>query len=349
MKTSDDACIGDSAVFSLANEPGGDSGRISVTQPNASTGWQRGTTKTITWDSTGSVDSNVKINIFRNSISEANFLTQLTGPNTGSKSWPIPSSYEPGTYCLRVKEAEGDIFGDSSRFQITSGASLLHSIVVVEPNGGRDLARNNRVRIIWRPKNLTNNVKISLMKNGELFGVIVENLAPGRITYEWIVGRTLIKTALPDTGFKIKIEEMGLDASDQSNSSFAIEDDRHVDLSCYVSGHRSKDHGRVVELTVKVRVNNIGREVLRDVPVKVTVRTAGATSGGETRTKNISEVTYRGHSYEYSVKFDFRLHGGSRYSRKRKLDRVAIVVVDPDDIFRDKSRRNNSTTYRFNF
>ncbi|MCK5221905.1 MAG: hypothetical protein KAR14_10025, partial [Candidatus Aminicenantes bacterium] len=230
VKTADNACRGDSGVFSITDpsSPGpGTAASITVTSPTTGTKWAKGTTKTITWDKSGDLDSNVKINIFRNSILESNFVVQLTGPNTGSKSWNIPSSYDPGTYYLRIKENVGTVQGDSRAFEITNQMYVLtpliatmfkpHSIEITEPSG-RDLALNSRMRILWRPKNLTNNVKISLMKNGEFFGVIEENLAPGRISTEWTIGRTLIKTTRPDSGFKIKIEEMGTAIFAESNT-----------------------------------------------------------------------------------------------------------------------------------
>jgi hypothetical protein len=68
---------------------------------------------------------NVKINIFKDSIDSANFVGQLTGPNTGSKSWPIPASYGAGRYILRIKgvDASGNdigVHGDSALFNISA-------------------------------------------------------------------------------------------------------------------------------------------------------------------------------------------------------------------------------------
>lgn len=352
-------CVGDSAAFTIANEPtGAEPGSIVVTSPTGSTKWLRGSTQTITWTKSGDLDSNVKINIFKNSISETNFVAQLNGPNSGSKSWAIPATYEPGTYYVRVKESSGDVFGDSPGFQITNFLTFQpvlvgvvfkpHSITINEPSRS-ELAKNSRIRILWKPKNLTNNVKISLIKNGEVFGIIEEGLAPGRISTEWTVGQTLIKTALPDSGFKIRIEETGINNVFAESREFSIVDEKKVDLSCYVSGHSSRDSGRVVRLTVKVRINNFGGPALARVPVRVNVRTVGDDpESGETKTKYLENVTYRGHSYEYSLSFDFRLHSHSRDER-RTLDRIATVVVDPDDTLRDRRRMNNTSTYTFNF
>ncbi|MEN8222653.1 MAG: Ser-Thr-rich GPI-anchored membrane family protein [Acidobacteriota bacterium] len=124
-------CQGDSRAFTITDDPsGGSRGSITVRDPARGIEWTRGTSQAITWDSSGDLDRNVKINIFRGSIDTSNFVEQLTGPNSGSKSWAIPDSYEPGTYILRVKEAEGDVKGDSAPFEIKEGTGGLRVLDV---------------------------------------------------------------------------------------------------------------------------------------------------------------------------------------------------------------------------
>jgi hypothetical protein len=358
IKTADNACFGDSGVFAIGAGAASRTGSIHITSPHTGDTWLRGSSHQITWTSSGSLDPNLKINIFRNSISEANFVEQLTATTaSGSKVWNIPGTYEAGNYYIRIKTDDSAVTADSGRFEISATAVIQpfvlhlikpHMIQVVEPNGGRSLALGSTIRILWRAQNLTNDIKISLMKNGELFGVIAENLAPGRISHDWRIGETLIKTAVPDSGFKIKVEEQGINVSDQSDRPFSIEAARHVDLSCYVASHRSADHGKVARITAKIRVNNIGTEILRNVLVRMTVRDPGASSG-ETKEMRIPELTYRGSSYEYSLEFNFRLHEGNSNRDVRQQAREAVVVVDPDDLFRDVRLMNNTSTYTFVF
>jgi len=96
---------------------------IKVEEPHAGDIWYKGHTYNITWTKTGNAGVNVKINIFRNSIIPANFVEQLTGPNSGSKSWPIASSYANGTYYIRIKGVDSSwndtgVYGDSEYFSI---------------------------------------------------------------------------------------------------------------------------------------------------------------------------------------------------------------------------------------
>jgi len=94
------------------------SGTINVVTPNATSKWSKGLTQSITWTSSGCTDSNIKINIFKDSITPANFIQQLVCSDTGSKSWTIPNNFTSGNYILRIKTADNNCYGDSEVFVI---------------------------------------------------------------------------------------------------------------------------------------------------------------------------------------------------------------------------------------
>lgn len=91
---------------------------IGITFPKAGKTLYKGYKYKITWNNGGCSSANVKINIFKDSITQANFVLQLTGPSNGSKSWNIPSDFPNGNYILRVKTdpAETGCIGDSEVF-----------------------------------------------------------------------------------------------------------------------------------------------------------------------------------------------------------------------------------------
>ena len=91
---------------------------ITVTSPRGGENWEKGIAHNITWTSSGCTDTNVKINIFRNSIDTANFVEQITGPNSGTARWTIPAAYTTGRYILRVKTNDNICVGDSGVFNI---------------------------------------------------------------------------------------------------------------------------------------------------------------------------------------------------------------------------------------
>ena len=71
---------------------------ITVNSPSKGETVIKGTTYTIQWVNTGKQDTSVKINVFKNSIAAANFIEQLTGPNSGSMKWNVKNSYAVGNY-----------------------------------------------------------------------------------------------------------------------------------------------------------------------------------------------------------------------------------------------------------
>lgn len=150
-------CVGDSAAFTIT-DGGGGAPAITVTSPTGASQWCRGETKNITWTSSGSLDSNVKINIFKGSIDPANFVTQLTATTaSGSKGWAIPGSATVGTYYVRVKEASGTVTGDSPGFQVkdcgsSPSGSSCSKFIITKPEKGSIYWKGFPIEIKWKKK-----------------------------------------------------------------------------------------------------------------------------------------------------------------------------------------------------
>lgn len=138
-------------------------GTIVVTSPTGSSNWVKGTTHTITWTSSGCTDSNVKINIFRNSPAEANFVEQLTCTGCSSKSWTIPPAYTDGNYVIRVKTADNSCVGDSPVFVISSPPAA--TITVTNPPSPNATWQHAKTYpIIWQKTGtLQTDLKIDLL------------------------------------------------------------------------------------------------------------------------------------------------------------------------------------------
>ncbi len=140
---------------------------LSVNSPGAGVTWNKGTTHNITWTSPGCQSGDVKINIFKNSTDPANFVEQLTGPNTGSKSWTIPNTFQDGNYIIRVKTdpAEEGCFGDSGLFTIEE-QSQNKTLSVTNPQSGTEWTRGALHDITWTSSGCTDqNVKINIFRN----------------------------------------------------------------------------------------------------------------------------------------------------------------------------------------
>ncbi len=94
------------------------SASITVTAPKAADTLYAGKSFNIRWEKTGSMDSNVIIEIYKNSIMQSNIVLKLTSTNSGSRFWNIPATFKPGKYQIRVKTSDNKYSGDSNIFNI---------------------------------------------------------------------------------------------------------------------------------------------------------------------------------------------------------------------------------------
>jgi uncharacterized repeat protein (TIGR03803 family) len=111
VKTMDNLIYDDSDKFSIIVPS------ITVTAPGPGAVWARNTTGTITWDSRGTQNANVKIQLYKGTAKKLDII--LSTPNSGSYDWAIPS-LPPGTdYSIRITTVDGKVKGKSKNFKIT--------------------------------------------------------------------------------------------------------------------------------------------------------------------------------------------------------------------------------------
>ena len=118
---------------------------ITVTEPDPGETWYKGSTYDIKWTSSGCTDNSIKINIFKNSVSVANFIEQLTSSDTGSKSWTIPANYVSGNYKIRIKTSDDLCIGDSGVFKISikTISTTLQQIAPKPPSSYPTTSKSN--------------------------------------------------------------------------------------------------------------------------------------------------------------------------------------------------------------
>ncbi len=164
------ACLVFIVIFTCASLVGG---AILVTSPKPGQDFEKGTKLDIKWTSPGCSGPAVKINIFRNSINQANFVLQLTGPNKGSKSWFIPGNFATGKYILRVKTDEKGCLGDSGIFDIIDKKGPIIGIIQAEALKlpPKQKTSTHRAPAIGQPSNASFNIKTiqyGVNKNGRI-------------------------------------------------------------------------------------------------------------------------------------------------------------------------------------
>ena len=172
---------------------------LTVTEPDPGETWYKGSTYNITWTSSSCPDPDIKINIFKNSVSVANFIEQLTGPNNGSKSWTIPSSYATGNYVVRVKTGDDVCKGDSGVFKIADDPTPEATITVTSPAKDDKWEKGTEYKIEWdKDGTMGTSVKLTLHKYYTTTGVSSD------------IARTIAASTPNDGKFRWKIPTITL-------------------------------------------------------------------------------------------------------------------------------------------
>jgi hypothetical protein len=162
------------AYFTITS---GTTGSIIVTSPNGGESWVRGSNHAITWTSSGTVGSYVKIEVLKAS-SVVQTLSSST-ENDGTFSWTIPSTIATGTdYRIRITSTTHPAITDSSNayFTITSGVP----ITVTSPNGGENWKRGTNHTVTWTYTGSPGSrVNLALFKGGSLITYFAKNYPIG--------------------------------------------------------------------------------------------------------------------------------------------------------------------------
>jgi hypothetical protein len=189
ITTLDNLVTDDSDLFKITGPS------ITVTSPNASSIWQRGTTQTIVWTTLGSQAALVNIKLYRNNVFQRNI--GLKKPNNGAFDWAIPADLKPQTgYVVRVKTTDGKVSDDSEPFKV-----IAPSIKVTAPAAGTAWVRNTTQMITWTVKGTMDaNVKIHLYRGATLVQAIVLS-TPNSGSYSWPIPGSLAK----GTDYKIRV------------------------------------------------------------------------------------------------------------------------------------------------
>jgi C1A family cysteine protease len=160
---------------------------ITVTAPSSASSWEVGTTQAIAWTSAGSLDDQVKIELYKGG-SKALDIASSTA-NDGSHDWTIPDSLEAGSdYFVRVTTADDAYSDDSDLFAVTV---TQPAITVTAPGAGADWKTGSAQVITWtRAGALDDNVRIELFKGGVKLSDITASAANNG-SYDWLLPGSL--------------------------------------------------------------------------------------------------------------------------------------------------------------
>lgn len=198
---------------------------ITVACPNDDESLLTGTILPITWNA-ANVTGALKITLWKDGAL-VGIIAHGIDSFKRQYAWTV-GVYEGGVappgggYKVKIEETKTGVSDDSDQaFSIAGPPSLI----VTSPNGGDNLSLGATHNITWESSNISGTLKISLLKNGSLVGVIADNINPGDTSYAWTVGNYSGGKAYADTGYKVKIEENGSSAVDSSDKPFTISDE----------------------------------------------------------------------------------------------------------------------------
>ena len=189
---------------------------ITVQSPNGGEAWSIGDVVQIRW-STVSMPSTgtVRISLYK---AGAQVSTLVDGyANTGSFNWNIADRPTGSDYTIRVTSTSDTTIKDESNATFTINPAPQPSITVTSPNGGETIKIGSTVPITWTSTRVSNNVRISLYKNGAYVKTIASDVANNG-SYSWTVGS---ETAT--VGYAIRVTSSSDDQlRDMSNGTFTI-------------------------------------------------------------------------------------------------------------------------------
>ncbi|MEO0092472.1 MAG: S8 family serine peptidase, partial [candidate division WOR-3 bacterium] len=184
---------------------------ITVTSPNGSEYWMRGTSQNIRWNSSG-VSGNVKIELYKGGSFYGTITSSIS--NSGSYLWYIPTSLTPGNdYKIKITSVADPSIYDYS----DNNFNIYRQIVVTSPNGGEVWYVGETRNITWTTAGIGGNVDIYYSTNGgSSWNNVILNVSDNG-SYPWQIPNT------PTTQGKVRVRHVQVSSNyDQSDDNFAI-------------------------------------------------------------------------------------------------------------------------------
>ncbi|MDY0297419.1 MAG: GPI anchored serine-threonine rich family protein [Acidobacteriota bacterium] len=201
---------------------------ITITSPNGGESWEKASSHSITWTTTGITTGTMRITLWQGEASLGVIATDLP-VSQHSYPWTVGNlsgapAVGPGSgYTIKIR-LQGETPSDTSdgTFSITLPPPPM-SITVEEPNGGESWKEGSTKTITWKaPGVIAGTYRITLWQGSDNKGVIAAGLPFSQHSYVWEVGVLEGGSAPVDSGYKVKIRLEGESLSDESNGTFSI-------------------------------------------------------------------------------------------------------------------------------
>ncbi len=318
---------------------------ITVTNPHSGSTWHKGSTYTIGWTKSGSMDNNVKITLYKPDHTTLQMIIVRPTANDGSFSWTIPNSIPNGQYIVRVKTIDNQVYDDSDNFTISESV-IQPKLTMIFPLSGEKLRKNRTYKIRWkREGDMSSQVKIKLYKqagHGVSFVMDVVSSCENNLGENFYMWR--IPSVLDNGKYLIKIKTIGGGISTESKlfyidnllDNIIIGNNPATEIislpDLYIREASLAPVGGTVNKTeFKVKVGNMGLKGVNNVETKLVV------NGPENYTKVIKHIfsnISRGGSVNWKADFYFKKKGRyiftytvneSRGVREKRYDNNKII------------------------
>lgn len=200
------------AAFSLL-------GTIAVTSPMETAAYEASrAAMSVAWAATD-VSGDVRVDLERQDGPERYVIADAVPVGGSPLSWPIPLATAEGTY--RVKVSQGVLAGVSGRCFIM--AYRPPYVEVLQPNGGEDIPMGGSYPVRWTPHYVEGDLRIELLKDGRLVGVLSERTpAGGMCTFYWDARTCGGRELLSGRGFKVRVTSLDGLYTDDSDGPFTL-------------------------------------------------------------------------------------------------------------------------------
>ncbi|MCB5263139.1 MAG: hypothetical protein LHW53_10455, partial [Candidatus Cloacimonetes bacterium] len=273
-------------------------GYISVISPSLGDSWYPGSTHNITWTDNISEDVYIQLQGTAN-----NMITAQT-PSTGTYSWTIPEQQPAGNYQIKI----GSIYYDPIQ-AISSIFNIKAVIDIVFPNGGDTLQVLTPQTIQWTD-NISENVKIDLLKSGAFYRSITTN-TPSNGSYSWTPSSDLPNAS----DYQIKVTSVTSSSSYDVSSSYFTITSPFIEV-LYPNGGESLIPG-----------NDLSISWLDNIPGKVKIELLN----GATLVSVVADSTESNGIYQWQI--PYTIPAGSTYKIKITSIANASLSDSSDSVF----------------
>jgi len=199
---------GYSALFTISEKP-----IITITNPTASSNWQKGSNQLIKWTSQNNAGSSVQIRLYK-SGSYVSTIAASTN-NDGSYSWGVPTNVAASSsYQIRINSTSSGADDYSDNFTIANPPSLT----VTNPGSGSNWQKGSAYSIQWTSQGASGaNVKIRLYKGGSYLQTITSSTANDD-SYAWTVPSNLVA----GSDYQMRVSSTTSSSADDYGDNFTI-------------------------------------------------------------------------------------------------------------------------------